>query len=330
LQAASGSWQGAIAADGRQLRVVSKTVIDFADLSPGIVPAGVWLTYDGTRFANGHIVLDKVTLRRDAVTPEEATYNVRIGNRVTPPEDGPHGEGEIKYPIGRVRLIAKESEEQRLQLIGDRLMPEYQKALPPGSPEKLTVRFFVTDRKITSSGLSFADGSIVFSEKSLSEVSNHSDDEELAALIAYHLADLLQKQDFRASARRNRQQKEAAVTLAAAFVPGLGIAGLALNAAAQGAGIYEGIAYTTPEMLIFAQDCRIGMQMMQQAGYDPGAMPLAFIHTVFPAKNMDGIEQTAPVGYKVVMRELRENYGTASVGAVQTSKLDESISEVNR
>jgi len=118
----------------------------------------------------------------------------------------------------------------------------------------------------------------------------------------------LQKQNFRAWPRRKAEARVALATAALGFVPGLGLASIVMNVTAISASYYEGQFFNAPEMLIFAQDCRLAMRAMQQAGYDPKQLPIALIDAAFPAKKMDKVQDTTPAFYAVVMRELRENY----------------------
>ena len=306
LQASGDGWRGRALIDGRWMGIDPKTVLEFMSLPPGTIPVNVWVTYTGKRLADGGFVLTKATLAPNSFNEDERVFIAALADRITPPDLAKHEAGRIKFPLGHIKLEPDEPGMQRMARVAAKLVPAFQKAMPPGTPGKIGFRFFVWDKNSANVGFSFGDGTIVLSKKTLANIEN---DDVLAGLLAFQMADILLKQDFRAAARRKMQGEIMVATTILAFVPGLSVAALAVSSAAAGAGIYEGIAYMTPEMLIFGQDCRVGMRLMEDAGLDPKKMPLAFIAAAFPAKKMDAAGDSVPIGYRVVMQQLRENYG---------------------
>jgi hypothetical protein len=288
--------------DGRHMKTASGAHFDF-----DAIPAGVWVDYHATRKANGTWLLTQASFKTNSTGADEMDYRRKAEERLTPPDYAAHSNGRSKYVVGHSTLDANTAAHERLQRIGAKLTAAYQRDLPASDPNKIEFKFFVEQKGTL--GAAWDDGSIFIPKKMMDRFAN--DDSLLAAILAYHMADAQQKQNFRASARRKTEERVALATAALGLVPGLGLASIVMNATSITASYYEGQFFNAPEMLTFGQDCRLGMHAMQLAGYDPKQLPIALIDVAFPPKKMDKVQDTTPAYYAVAMREVRENYSVA-------------------
>jgi hypothetical protein len=165
----------------------------------------------------------------------------------------------VKEPlIGHTRLLPG-PDAQRLQTIGERLLPEYQKQMPEADPRKLNFRFFVADSGQVSTGWNFPGGEIVLTQGTLNRIGK--DDAALAALLAINMANVLEERQYHAADAPHRTRNLAVAATAAAaltagmvLVPGLAIEELITGSYYTNEAFESAAAQTLPP--IAASPCR--------------------------------------------------------------------------
>ena len=302
-----GAWHGEVKIDGRTLLVEPGAVIAFGPAPEGTVPGGVWADYEATWKPDGRFHLNKLSLRDSQVLPDEIEFRKQASERITPPDPAKNQQGSVKeLLLGHARLLPS-AEAQRLQTLGERLLPEYQKQLPEADPRKLNFRFFVADSKQVSTGLNLPGGEIVLTKGTLDRIGK--DDGALAALLAINMANVLEEREYHlADAPHHTRNLVIAGAAVAAVTAGMILApALAVDELIAGS-YYVNQGFESASAQTFAANCRDAMQMMQAAGFDPKKLPQALVDTVFSAVWMDKMGHGTPLLYAAAMRELRENY----------------------
>lgn len=152
----------------------------------------------------------------------------------------------------------------RVDKIGASLVPEYQRALPDTDATKLHFRFPLIQTDRFRDALALDSGIILVPKQVVERMQN---DAQLAAVLADNIACVLEKQEYRAQpAAKKLTASQVAGDVGGIFVPGLGLATLAVNTK---------IGLT---MLRHAeeQSGRVSLGLLQDAGYDIHEAPKAW------------------------------------------------------
>jgi hypothetical protein len=303
-----GAWRGVVKIDGRDLLVEPGAAFSFGPATEGTVPAGVWADYEATWKPDYRFHLNKLSLRESQVLPDEIEFRKHASERITPPDATNNGRGSMKTLLSRHIALISSPETQRMESIGERLLPEYQKQLPEADPRKIHFRFFVADVKQASTGWGLPGGEIVLPKGTLEKLGNN--DAAIAAEMARLMANVLEERAYHAGDQPHRMRNRA---IAGAALAGV-VTGMILSpefAATEliTGSYYANGAFESASAQTFAANCRIAMQMMQAAGFDPVQLPLTMTAILFSASAMDKVGEQTPLYYAVLMREVRENYG---------------------
>jgi len=263
------------------------------------VNVNVWIKYEGKRDSAGVLVASKATFlpakptqyrgtfgqrespehglvpaserhvkkpdQSDALpdpTIDPATHN-RVDFQETLDKDGNlTADAGIRYGLlNRWHTIpADPALQSRIQRIGARLVPAYQRDLPAGHPSKIHFRFYAVDDDKTRWEICPLEGLILIPTQVVNEL--HSDD-QVAAILANGVAFNLQRQAARVAADNRILLGIDAVTF---FVPGLGLA----------ASIGTIDAANNINIALEEERGRIALALLDDAGFDPRQSPDAW------------------------------------------------------
>jgi len=160
-----------------------------ADVRPN-----TWVRYEGKRDKDGVLIASKIKF----VNPRrKSKKNSDIGaltKEFDPPDLGAHKDGGIKFTKhGSWRTIPADPDLQgRVQRVGMRVVPEFQRQMADGDPDKISFSFWVVDDKdLRVVFCSSRGGLIVISRQTLDRFQN---DDQLAAVLADGVAYEIQRQ----------------------------------------------------------------------------------------------------------------------------------------
>ena len=190
-------------------------------------------------------------------------------------------------PCGWHHVPADAALQERVERIGMRLVPEFQKQLAHDAPSRISFRFYAVDDDKVRSVFSCNAGLILIPKNAVERFQN---DDQLAAVLADGIAVNLIRQLFTIPAVKTSAQ--VAVVLAAGL-PALGAADAIMD--------YEqafGLA---------REHARVALQLMDDAGYDPWQAPEAW--RLLPPKELpadtQSLEYTPEGKYQLSILELQ-------------------------
>jgi hypothetical protein len=226
----------------------------------------VWVGFHGTQRSDGVVVASDITFRQNIVNEREDKLRKKTE----------HDPGAVD-PEAQQGLIAKnllgidpkklppykdDALQARVSAIGDKLVPTYQRNLADTDETKINFRFQVVEEGKLP--LAWPNGIILVPHNAVERLQN---DAQIAAVLAYSIATVLEKHSFRSPPRVNKLTATILTASAAAIFtsPVLG-AEAALN-------VFTG---NTDTDRYWEQSCRVSLFLMHDAGYDVYEAPLAW------------------------------------------------------
>ncbi len=295
-----------IRADGYRLHVTPETKLDTP--APAIsslrsVQPNMWVSYKGRPQVDGSVLVAELLVTPNVIIAKESKLRAKaqFDPAAVKEEDRQNDANKFILGIDSKRIPAHDDQimQARVNRIGERLVPAYQKALPAGDPTRIDFRFQLVDLKNLPDAIALPSG---ISQVPY-QVADALNDDQLATVIATNIGTVLQKQSLRSL--------PTVKALAAANITG-GAAGLFVPFV--GLGTYVGTSRRENAMLRAAreQDQREAMCLLQDAGYDLKEAPMAWwlLHSN-PKKTMPngGMPPAAEYAYHLL--------GTAWRGAIQ-------------
>jgi hypothetical protein len=258
-----------VRADGYRILIDAKTAVTWfaprkalGDLKPGD-----WIEYKGNQRADAVIVTESVKLSPNIVSKDEEKLREKydFDPAAVPPS--------AKQNTASLALIGIQGKrfppykdaamQARVNAIGEKLVPAYQRALPDTDPAKINFRFQVIDTKWFRDALSLPSGIILVPHQVVERTQN---DSQLATVLADNIACVLEKQEYRElPVSETLAITEIGTEAASVFVPGLWLA-------AEGAAISQEEIRTKAE----EQSGRVSLGLLRDAGYDMDQAPIAW------------------------------------------------------
>ncbi len=273
----AGSTQQTVRADGYTIVLPAKTVYA-PPLKEGSVPAaGMWLVYGGWRRKDGSVLADHAMLSANIPSDSEKKFDAKELGKFTAPDYDRKKAGEVKlFPSVKGKLPLDKAAQDRVQRIGDRLVPAYQKALAAKDPAKIDFHFYVMDDKSLHSDASAPNGLVLIPTQMLDRLQN---DDQVAAVLADGIATALEREYY--VTRKGRDTAASVVVVSATVVGGpVGMIGGMI----AGARILRKMR---------EQSGRESLSLMQDAGYDVMQAPEAW-RLMAPKKAKDTSSTAIP------------------------------------
>jgi Domain of unknown function (DUF5666) len=251
-----------IRADGYPILLTASTQINFvAPLhSLADVHTNLWIEYQGEQRADGIVVAEKAVLRENTIQGREE--KLRANTSYDPSAPPPGHQKDIEGGVQRLLAGHDPSEippspdnsmQNRIDAIGQKLVPEYQRALPDGDPGKIPFHFQLVEKKEAASRIDLPSGTILVPRQIVARLQN---DDQIAAYLAAGMAAILEKQ------RLLYARKKLALDAAAVGVLAVTPLGLPLVSEAQSIETAES-----------EQRMRISLALLHDAGYNLIAVP---------------------------------------------------------
>jgi hypothetical protein len=298
---ASSPGEHLLRADGYPVLISANTVTTFdPPLSASAFRTNVWLTFRGHQRPDGVVVADKAGFVANVVNRSEG--KLRDKAEYDPESVAPGTEQTTASRLFRgvdpkqIPPYIDDAMQTRIDQIGAKLVPQYQRDLPPDDETRIEFRFQLIDEKgLHCNTGAEPSGIILVSHQAAERMQN---DSQLAALLAADIAVALEKQTFRT---RPTARKIAAANVAAhvggIFVPGLGLAST----------LATGVATATMMQHVMEQSGRVSLCLMHDAGFDQTQAPLAW--WLLADKKSKGLENTAiPASSQYLYKFLGETW----------------------
>lgn len=276
-------------ADGYRIRITKETQVSFQGALKGLTGVGtnVLVHFEGKRDATGELVASKADFA--SVDPKRLDPVQIPTGQVPVPSGGAiiDMDGKLKSPHTKVRY--QESDDfcgwfrapgdaalqERVQRVGMRLVPAYQKQLAADSPSKIDFRFYAVDKADFRTDLFCRPGLIMVPRQVVERLKN---DDQLAAVLADGIAANLQWQVARLLMNKAvRVTADVAdATEVTAMHTILVFDNLSTEAIYAGVDIALNIAVYEIYIRLEEQRDRMTLAMMADAGYDPWQAPEAW------------------------------------------------------
>jgi hypothetical protein len=320
-----------IQADGYRIHVTASTETVYSgDLKTmADVGTNIWLRYEGKRDKAGALVATRVEFLpakpakiKGVAGLEEVRWQVKPANANSSSanagipdsslnEGAPLAQDEkIKMgPFNRWHTVpANQPLQERVQRVGNRVVPEYQKNLPENHPSKMHIRFYAVDEATIRSEICSFDGLVLVPSQMVERLKN---DDQLAAVLADGVAFNLQRQAAREIAdNRLLLGTEVAADVAGFFIPGVSLISLAGGDAASRINI---------EMQ--EERGRIALALLADAGYDPWQAPEAWrlVEPKHLPADLNSLKYPSRSGYQLGILNLQ--YTAKTAGEITASTI---------
>ncbi len=264
-------------ADGYYIVVPHRVVNDSPPFSGQIPRVNEWIKYSGRFDRAGVVVVHRIVISKFVLSKRLRKGLTKSQGKLTAPiygngagEYGKDGEIAAPYIFGRrntARIPANWELQQRVQEIGERLIPACQKRLAANDPQKIDFRFYVVDDKSYFQNIGTAigspDGIVIIPERTIARLRS---DDQIAAILAQGVAQALEWQVPPSVVGSNGPALIQAAQMAGPY------AGLALSSI----GLYEMLHGKYPVRYDPLQTERVALSLMHNAGYDVLQAPVAW------------------------------------------------------
>ena len=217
-----------------------------------------FITYEGTRQPEGFILASRVEFMRNELEKGEANMWKQLKVNVKASNFTDQRPGELKISqIGKFKLVPNEEAQQYVRELGEKLIPEYQKTLPPGDPGKIPFQFYLVADK-EANAFATPNGIVVVHSAMFNMLENEA---QLAAVMGHEISHAVQEHTWRQ--QQYHRKKLTALKIGAAIGSMWG--GSSVTSLAN---MIEGAVRNGYSRSLENQADRIGLHYMLGSGYD--------------------------------------------------------------
>lgn len=259
-----------VRADGYAILIAAQIDVSWGGQlhGPSDVKAGDWIEYKASPAKNGEYVAEKAKIFPVFLSRGESKLRAKTDfDPSAVPDDA-------KQSLLRASFIGVDPKrfppfkdavmQERVERIGERLIPDWSHKMPDSNPAKIHFRFQVVDTKWLHDAMTTPSGVILIPHQVVERMEN---DDELATVLADNIACALERQSYRVTpAAHAATAATVGGDVVEVFVPG---AGLAIETAAIGGAV--AILKRQRE-----QSGRVSLELLKDAGFDIRQAPLAW------------------------------------------------------
>jgi hypothetical protein len=300
-----------VRADGYQILISSETHVEWTTATGSLaaIHAGDWIKYRGKMDAQGIVMASSVTVEPDVVSKREqkfrGDYDFDPSSGFPSPKPDRLKEWYGNTDLSHIPIFLRSPMQARIDEIGNKLIPAYQRALAESDPAKLHFHFQLVDEPWR--GCMVLPGGVIFVP--VEAVERMQNDSQTAALLAAAVADVLERQEYRSSRFGVPGGIEVGAGIADAYFPGMGLYGAGFAAAK--------IAERDINARLANQRGRVSLSLMHDAGYDIDQAPLAW--WLLSTKKREPLDKTGLPKYSEYLYSvLGEVWHNPSAGARKT------------
>jgi hypothetical protein len=259
-----------IRADGYRIVIgkTTKSVFDLPMNGPEDIQTNVWIRYSGRLQPDGTVLADDAVFSRNVLEKREQRLREKdeFDPNVVDEDDRQRHISKAIHGLDAHRIPAYHDEamQMRVDALGARLIPTFQRMLSNDDPTKINFRFQLVDQNKLRDGLALPSGIILVPYQVVLRLQS---DSLLATILADGIAATIEKEGLRELPAEERMKAlQIAGTAGGFFVPGL--------------GFLTGFANHTVKNKISrineAQSGRVGLGLLRDAGFDITQAPLTW------------------------------------------------------
>lgn len=256
-------------ADGYVIRIDNSTKTAFtAPLSAlSEVQPGAWIAYHGTLDGSGRLHAEQVAFQQNTISDSEIKLSELTNYDPSAVPDDAKQSIYAKFLVGvdpkNIPPHRDAAMQARINRIGDRLIPEFQRTLADTDPRKIHFKFQLIDKPKMKDAWVLPSGIILVPYQIVERL---QDDSQLATVLADNISASLEKQAYRLKpSSTSLAILSTASAVGGFFVPGLGLVGVA-----------GGIASHNIQTNLLNQSGRVSLGLLYDAGYDIHQAPVAW------------------------------------------------------
>ncbi len=294
-----------VEADGYKISIPATVNIQRqGQLAANAPPAeNLWLNYTGKLGADGLVVANQATLKPFVFGFRSKDALRADGDKFLAPDYAANRAGKVNLGFGIVGSIPADKKlQQRLQTIGERLIPQCQKDMADSDLQKIHFHFYAFDNKRFRIPVASQDGSVFVTVQTVERMQN---DDELAAVLADAMAQALEWQPMQ---KILQQSKDASMMMGMAGIPSLGpltVITLDSVAISKAHGAKKG------GQNMERQRARVALALLHDAGFDVYQAPVAW--QLLLARNAKkALTEPLPPPSKYLWSVLVEEYPVSS------------------
>jgi hypothetical protein len=261
-----------IRADGYPILITPQTTVAFNPPlnSSADIMTNVWVDYDAKPGPGGTFVARSAKFSQNFITDREDAMRAKTEyDPAVVPIDAKLNPVALAVGVGpdpkRIPPWPNQEMQDRLNAIGQKLIPTWQQRLAPDDPSRINFRFQLTDGKRWPWVLTLPSGIILVPHQVVERMQN---DSQLAEILADAIACALEKQTYRMRVA-NTAITVGAVASWAQFVPVIG-----------GPAALIGLGSGTSQLVLVRkeehQSGRVSLDLLHDAGYDVTQAPVAW------------------------------------------------------
>jgi hypothetical protein len=290
-------------ADGYRISIAPDTCIEYgAHLRKGTsISPGMWVQYAGKLDSRGGILADCVKISKFSLTSLRRKLQ-QFGSKVwSIPKPEEHVR--VSKEIQSMCSSDTKTTEDRVQKIGMRLIPVFQKNLAAENPQKINFQFCLLDDDYLFIPIATQDGHIGLSKHVVDMLQN---DDQVAAVLANGVAQVLEWQRPRYDEVQLSGEGQAETFLVGLLVPAIINVFQPSSYDATTNSEEATINWNNALSAAGKQKARVALSLMQDAGYDVHQAPIAWqrIGAQYPKKSTTKlIPQESIYLVRVIARE---------------------------
>lgn len=259
-------------ADGYRMILTTQTETAFKPPLNGVhdVMANIWVEYEAKFGPDGVLILKSATFEQNIVSNREATMRAKTDYDPSAVSANANpNRASVTVGLGvdpkSIPPWPSQDEQDRLETIGQKLIPDWEKKLDSADPSRIDFRFQVTDGSHWPWVLALPSGVVLVPHEVVERMEN---DSQLAEILAEAIAGVLEKQSYRMRIA-NGLTKGSTIASLAEIIP---VVGGPIALANIGAGTTAAVAQRKEEH----QSERVSLWLMHDAGYDVDEAPVAW------------------------------------------------------
>ncbi len=292
-QVVARSPQVIVEADGYYIAITPKTAIrnkpPLTEQTPAA--ANLWIAYSGKWNKGGLVVADRASFSQFVLSGRAKKMMKKSDGKLVVPvyktqTAGSAKDGQVEVPYivtsshkGKGRIPADADLQQRVQRIGERLVPACQKDLAKDDPQKIDFQFYAFDDKGLRQAVGSPDGLVIIPMQVVERLQN---DDQIAAVLAEAVAQVLERELLTAAPKR-------ASGMAMIAMGGMPFVGPLAGIAMESGGLYQ---MHNAGQVSQLQSERVSLSLMHDAGYDVREAPRAW--QILSSKNPKDSVKSAP------------------------------------
>lgn len=227
------------------------------------VKAGMFATYEGVEQPDGAVLASRIVFMKNEMEKGEEKFWSSLKITEKAPNFVEANPGELKInQVGKFKLLPNKEVQEYIQRIGESLIPQYQRNLPDGDPQKIHFKFYVISDK-QPNAFALANGIVVIHSGMITMLENEA---QLAAVMAHEISHATQEHSWR---QMNKDKgKRTAIMIGGLAAAAFGLYGVSNILQLTLAAMQNGY-----QRRLENQADRLGLEEMIAAGYDPREAP---------------------------------------------------------